>query len=133
MPMSTGHLRELPPETRARRARIFAYVTAALFVVGAVGFVAISGGSPLFVVAAATMIVLAALMVVAVHRASPATRATALAVAALGVVVGFVVAFATSSTDSGSSLMSMIGVAPVLLIGAFLVHLLSRAVEVHGG
>ncbi|MEZ3157619.1 hypothetical protein AB1K56_11885 [Microbacterium sp. BWR-S6Y] len=127
--MSTGHLRELPPETRARRARIFAYVVAALFVVGAAGFVAISGGSPLFVVAAATMIVLAALMVVAVHRASPATRATALAVAALGVVV----AFATSSTDSGSSLMSMIGVAPVLLIGAFLVHLLSRAVEVHGG
>ncbi len=29
--------------------------------------------------------------------------------------------------------MSMIGVAPVLLIGAFLVHLLSRAVEVHRG
>lgn len=129
--MSTGYMRDLPPETRVRRARIFAYVVGGLFVVGAVGFLAISSGSPLFLVAAATMLVLALLMVVAVHRASAATRATALAVAALGVVIGFVVASTMSSTDSGSSLMSMIGVAPVLLIGAFLVHLLSRAVEVH--
>lgn len=131
--MTTGSLRNLPPETRVRRARIFAYVVSALFVVGGAGFLAISGGSPLFLVAAATMFALAILMIVAVHRASPTTRAIALAVAALGVVVGFVVAFATSSTDTGSPLVSMIGVAPVLLIGAFLVHLFSRAVEVHRG
>lgn len=127
--MTMGSLRDLPPEVRVRRARIFAYVVSALFVVGGVGFLAISGGSPLFLVAAATMIALAALMIVAAHRASPTTRTIALAVAALGVIVGFVVAFATSSADTGSSLLSMIGVAPVLLIGAFLVHLFSRAVE----
>lgn len=131
--MTTGHMRDLPPETRVRRARTFAYVVSALFVLGGAGFLAISGGSPLFLVAALTMFALAILTVVAVHRASAAIRATALAVAAFGVIVGFVVAFATSPTDTGSSMMSMIGVAPVLLIGAFLVHLLSRAVELHRG
>ncbi len=130
--MSTGYRGDLPPATRIRRARIMGVAAAVVFTAFGILFLSLSGDTPLFLVGGSATIVQAALMILAVYRASAAIRALSIGVAVLAIAGGSAIAFTSSATDGGSAVASLFGLAAILAGEAFLVHMLSRAVEVHG-
>ncbi len=129
--MSTGYRGDLPPTTRVRRARILAIAAAVVFTAFGILFLSFSGDTPLFLLGGSATIVQAAIMILAVSRASAAIRALSIGVAVLAVAGGSAIAFTSSATDGGSGVASLFGLAAILAGEAFLVHMLSRAVEVH--
>ena len=129
--MSTGYRGDLPPATRVRRARIMAIAAAVVFTAFGVLFLSFSGDTPLFLLGGSATIVQAAIMILAVYRASAAIRALSIGVAVLAIAGGSAIAFTSSATDGGSTVASLFGSAAILAGEAFLVHMVSRAVEVH--
>lgn len=129
--MSTGYLRDIPPATRARRARIMGFVSAVFFAAFGLVILAIGDLRPVFVVSGIAMVVQAILVVVAVFRPGSTMRAVSMIVSAAAIVAAFVFGLSASGADGGSDLVSVIGLAGPLVIAPFLVHLLSRAVEQH--
>lgn len=131
--MSTGYLRDIPPATRARRARVAAFVSAVFFAAFGLVILGISDLRPVFVVSGIAMVMQAILVIVAVFRPTATTRAVSMIVSAAAIIAAFVFGLSASGSDGGSDLVSLIGLAGPLVIMPFLVYLLSRAVEQHRG